>query len=112
MKTGNSHFLQLSRDIFTDEYAGLSNGSKWLFVILNELEQRFCSGNGESNRNFFFYSDEQLAEFSGLSLKTIKKYKAELRHYPQLVQISYGHWNDKKTGKKSEKKVTCYRILR
>ena len=39
MKHGNSNYLQLSRSIFTEKYKTLSNNAKWLFVVLNELEQ-------------------------------------------------------------------------
>ncbi len=42
MKHGNKYYLQLSRKIFTEEYSHLSNNAKWLFVVLNELEQEFC----------------------------------------------------------------------
>ena len=41
MKHGNKFYLELTREIFTDEYKDLSVGAKWLFVVLNELEQRY-----------------------------------------------------------------------
>ena len=34
MKYNNKHYIQLSRDIFTDEYKTLSVNAKWLFVVL------------------------------------------------------------------------------
>ncbi len=108
-KYGNTHYLQLSRIIFTDEYKNLSNGAKWLFVVLNELEQRFTTGR-EDGEDFFFRSDADLAEDAGMSITTLKRYKAELRK-TSLVKLYQMHWVDKKTGKKSEKKVTAYRIL-
>lgn len=43
-KYNNEFFLQLSREIFTPKYKNLSNGAKWLFVVLNELEQRYTTG--------------------------------------------------------------------
>lgn len=106
MKHGNTFYLELSRDIFTDEYRNLSNGAKWLFVVLNELEQRYTGKDSD----FFYRTDEDLASDAGVSLATLKRHKAELRN-SNLVEIWNAHfvYSD---GKKSEMKVTCYRILK
>ena len=109
-KYGNSHYLQLSRAIFTDEYAHLSIGAKWLFVVLNELEQRYTTGR-EGGEDFFFRSDLELAADAGISITTLKRHKAELKK-SGLVKIWQAHFVDRKTGKKSEKKITAYRVLR
>ncbi len=106
MKHGNTFYLELSREIFSDQYKDLSNGAKWLFVVLNELEQRY-TGKG---CDFFYRTDAELANDANLSLATLKRYKAELRN-TQLVQMWNGHFADK-DGKKSEKKFSCYRILK
>lgn len=109
-KYGNSHYLQLSRDLFSDEYKHLSMGAKWLFVVLNELEQRYTTGR-EGGEDFFFRSDAELAADAGISITTLKRYKAELRK-TGLIRVWQMHWIDRKTGKKSEKKVTAYRVMR
>ena len=107
MKHGNSFYLELSREIFTEKYNNLSIGAKWLFVILNELEQRFSGKHEEC----FFRSDEQLAADMGVSIKTLQKYKSELRN-TDLIEVSMGHFIDPQTGKRSEKHFTFYKILK
>lgn len=106
MKHGNTFYLELSREIFSDQCKDLSNGAKWLFVVLNELEQRY-TGKG---CDFFYRTDADLANDANLSLATLKRYKAELRN-TQLVQMWNGHFIDE-DGKKSEKKFSYYRILK
>lgn len=107
MKNGNSFFLQLTRKLFTDEYKGLSIRAKWLFVVLNELEQRYT---GE-REDFFFRSNEDLATDADMSLPTLKRAKKELID-TNLVKSWQIHFVNKETGKRSEKKVSAYRILR
>lgn len=104
MKHGNQFYLQLSRKIFAD--TELHFYSKWIFTVLNELEQRYTG----KKEDFFFRADADLANDCGLSVKTIQRYKKP------LVQSGYiKHWNmhfiNTETGKKSEKKVSAYRIL-
>lgn len=107
MKHGNRFYLELTRELFSEEYKGLSVGAKWLFVVLNELEQKY-TGKG---CDFFFRTDEQLVEDTGFSIGTVRKYKAELKD-TDLVRIGKGHYVDPSTGKKSEKRFTAYRILK
>ena len=107
MKHGNKYFLQLSREIFTEEYNHLSNNAKWLFVVLNELEQRYC---GDRKEDYFYYSNSDLAEACNFGLSTLKKAKAELLN-TDLVQVWQGHFT-REDGKKSEKHFTFYRINR
>lgn len=107
MKHGNSFYLELTRELFTEEYKTLSNGAKWLFVVLNELEQRY-TGKG---CDYFYRTDEELAKDAGVSIRAVKNYKKELRD-TELVQMWNGHFVDKETGKKSEKKFSFYRILK
>lgn len=109
-KYNNRFFMQLSRYIFTDEYKDLSQGAKWLYVVLNELEQRYTSGTVDGE-DFFYRSDADLAADAGFSESTLKRYKAELKQ-TDLVQVWRTRWVDKTTGKKSEKWVTAYRILK
>ena len=58
MKHGNTFYLELTREIFTEEYADLSVGAKWLFVVLNELEQRYTG----KDEDFFYRTDAELSE--------------------------------------------------
>jgi len=105
MKHGNTFYLELSRKIFTDDHKGLSNGAKWLYVVLNELEQRYTG----KNCDFFYRTDADLAVDANLSIATLKRYKSELRK-SGLVEM----WNEHfqyENGKKSEMKLSCYRIL-
>lgn len=107
MKYGNDYYLQLSRHLFADKYKNLSINAKWLYVVLNELEQRYT---GEK-KDWFFRSDAELAADAGMSEKTLKRAKAELKE-TGLIEITIAHWVDKETGKKSRKKITAYKIPR
>ena len=106
MKHGNSFYMELSRELFREPYSRLSINAKWLFVVLNELEQRFT---GE-NEDFFYRSNKELAKDTGMSLSTLKRAKAELLS-TDLVQSWQAHFIDKNK-KKSEKHFTAYRILK
>ena len=107
MKYGNDYYLQLSRHLFADKYKNMSINAKWLYVVLNELEQRFTG----KDKDWFFRTDEELAKDAGMSEKTLKRAKAELRE-TGLIEVSLAHYIDKETGKKSKKKVTAYKIPR
>ena len=107
MKHGNKFYLELTREIFTEKYKDLSVGAKWLFVVLNELEQRYT---GKKN-DFFLRTDEQLVEDTGFSINTVRKYKIELKK-TGLVHIGKGRYVDPQTGKKSERQFTAYRSLK
>ena len=82
----------------------MSNNAKWLFVVLNELEQRYTG----KNEDFFFRTDADLAKDANLSLSVLKRAKAELLKY-DLVQSWQTHYIYP-NGKKSEKHMTAYRI--
>lgn len=112
MKNGNTYYLQLSRSIFNDDkYKDLSNGAKWLFVVLNELEQRYC-GTKTSNARFFVRSDDQLAADAGISESKLKRDKAELLN-TDLIKSWQAHYIvDQKSRKLSERHITAYEILR
>ena len=107
MKHNNSDYLQLSRKVFRPEYDYLSNNAKWLFVVLNELEQRFTG----KKEDFFFRTNENLASDAGIGIAKLKRVKAELVK-SDLIHTWRMHFIDNKTGKKSEKTVTAYRILK
>lgn len=96
--------MQVSREVWDYD---ISDNSKLLFFWLNELEQRYT---GETI-DYFFRTDADLAFDMGWSLKTLKQAKAELRT-TDLIECPKVHFVDKKTGKKSKKWVTGYRILK
>lgn len=83
MKHGNSNYLQLTRSIFTEKYKTLSNNAKWLFVVLNELEQRYTG----DEKDYFFRSNEELAEDCGFSLAGLKRAKAQNRPTDQRLKF-------------------------
>ena len=107
MKHGNTFYLELSREIFTPKYTKLSSTSKWLFIVLNELEQRFTG----KTVDYFYRSNEDLSIDTGIKLTTLKISKKELLE-TDLIESWQMHWLNSETGKKSEKKVTAYRILK
>lgn len=104
MKHNNIYYMQVSRAVW--DYP-ISDKAKLLFFWLNELEQRYT---GEKV-DYFYRTDAALAEDMGWSLKTLKAAKAELKE-TNLIQLCKVHWVNKDTGKKSEKWVTGYRILK
>ena len=106
MKYKNGNFLQLDRKLFSDRYKELSINAKWLYTVLVELEHRFT---GEEE-DFFFRSNEDLSEDTGMSLPTLKRAKEELRQ-TDLIEIWQTHWVSKETSKRSKKHITAYRIL-
>lgn len=110
-KYNNKHFLQLPRAIFTDKYKDLSNGAKWLYVVLNELEQRYTSGR-QNGKGYFYRSDKELANDAGMCEKTLRKYKKELKEKaPDLLNIEVSKYiEDEKTQKLSEESITFYTI--
>ena len=105
MKHGNSNYLQLSRSIFTEKYKTLSNNAKWLFVVLNELEQRYTG----DEKDYFFRTNEELAQDCNLGMTVLKQAKAELLK-TDLVETWQAHFVDTQNGTRSRKHVTCYRI--
>lgn len=107
MKYNNTYFIQLSRAIFEDKYKSMSVNAKWLYCVLVELEHKY-TGNDKS---WFFRTDEELAEDSGMSLRTVRRAKQELKD-SGLVNIGYAHYIDSETGKKSKKKLTTFSICR
>lgn len=111
MKHGNSYYIQLSRAIFNEEpYKSLSLNAKWLFVVLNELEQRYTS----REVRYFYRSNEELAADMGVSICTLKRAKAELQKTDLIkcghVRFVYNRGTPEE--KKSEKRVSSYEIVR
>ena len=106
MKHNNTHYLQLCRKLFTYSYEELPAYSRWIFTTLNELEQKFTG----KDEDFFFRSDSDLANDCGVSVRTIQRYKKHLIKL-KLVHHWKMHFVNSETKKKSEKKISAYRIL-
>lgn len=105
-KHKGTFFIQLKRELWTEEYKDMSINAKWLYTTLNELEHRYTG----DKCNFFFRSNEELAKDCGMSINTFKRAKKELLE-TGLVQHWQMHFVDTETRKKSEKKISAYRIL-
>lgn len=111
MKYNNTHYAQVSRDIWDEKYH-LSNNAKLLYVYLKELEQRY---NG-IYRNTFYQTNAQIAQALGWSESTVKRAKAELKAakfidtwYQTFAEVDQ---NGARTGKFTEHHYTYYTILR
>ena len=107
MKYKHGNFCQVCNDaidILARE--NISTSAKWLYIVLCKLEHRFTG----KNENFFFRSNRDLQNDSGLSGKTIIKAIRELIDL-NFIETWQMHWIDKKTGKKSQKHITAFRIL-
>lgn len=106
-KYQQGHFIQIPRSLFTDErFIQLSDAGRWLYIVLKELEHRYTG----QNENYFFRSNEDLAQDCGWHIKKLERIKPEILN-SGLVQTWKMHWLDPNTGKKSEKHVTAYRML-
>lgn len=103
MKYNNTFFMQVSREIWNRD---LSDRAKLLFLWLNELEQRYTS----TKQNYFYRTDEQLAEDMGWNIKTVRKVKAELKA-TDLIRTSRVRFIDKDK-KRSTFWMTGYTIMR
>ena len=107
MKYKNEYFIQISRKLFNEEkFKKLPYQSKWIYTILCENEHRFT---GE-NENLFFRSDKDLSKDCGMSLRTMQRYKKYLID-EKIIEFWHMHFINTDTGKKSEKKVSAYRLL-
>ena len=103
MKYKNEYYMQITRRIVNDDACKtLSINAKWLYIVLKELEQRFCSGN----KRFFLRSDTQLADDTGMSLPTLKRAKVELAATDLITTGTGWYVAD---GRK-DKHVTSYEI--
>jgi hypothetical protein len=108
MKYKAGNFLQLNREIFNGKYNGLSWQAKWLYTVLTELEHRYTG----KKMDFFFRSIKDLEKDTGMTSKTIRKYRQELEAHKLIFTWKMHWWMDDEQTQKSEKYVTAFRILR
>lgn len=106
MKYKGGNFLQLNREIFNGEYKDLSWQAKWLYTVLTELEHRFTG----RKTDFFFRDSKSLEDDTGMTAKTIRKYRAELEKAGLITTWKMHWWMDDKHIKKSEKCVIAFRL--
>lgn len=67
--------LPITNIISREPYkSGVSAEGKLLFVTLCELRNIFCK-----EKDWFFISDDELAEITDHSVSTVRKYKKELK---------------------------------
>ncbi len=107
MKYKHGNFFQVCNDAIDILAAeNISTSARWLYMVLCKLEHRFTG----KNENFFFRSNKDLQNDSGLSGKTIVKAIRELKkiHFIETWQM---HWINNDTEKKSQKHITAFRIL-
>lgn len=105
-KYDNKDYFQYPREVMREPlHSILSNGAKLLLLHLKELEHRYCSGAEEE----FYCTDEKLAEYSHMSINTVKKYKREIKTIAgDIISISNKPVYSEKEKKYSTKKVTFY----
>ena len=99
MKYKSGNYIQLSRSIFSEEYRRLSDSAKWLFVYLSELEHRYTN----TEKNWFYVTDAQLAEDLNWSVRKVQRIKQELLH-TDLLKIYKTH------SKTSTMHISAYEI--
>lgn len=103
-----SNYMKISREIL-DCNNRLSRKAIILYLWLNELEQRFTEQNGD--RDWFMYTNDELVELTGMSIKVVKEAKRELIDRG-FISVSRGNWCYSSTGKSSIKQPSVYRILK
>lgn len=101
------YFLQVDRGVFDSDYKDLTPSACKVYFMLCELEHRFCTDDS----NYFFRTNEDLAEDTGLNVSTVKKAKKELRE-KGYIETPLVHFRGGTTNTRSKKKVTGYRILK
>lgn len=106
-KHGNTFYIELDRIIFDPKYRDFPMGAKLLYVALTELEHRYTS----EEKDYFYHSDKDIATFANMSARSVCTFK-KLLIKAGLIQHGNYHWINATTGKKSEKKVSVYRIIR
>jgi hypothetical protein len=107
-KRTSENFIKLPRKIFSKEYGDLSVYAKWLYVFLHELDTRYT---GTKKVDYFFRSDQELAQDLNISLSSVKRAKRELIERGLIKTGRVHWWADESHTKKSKKKVTSYHLL-
>ncbi len=106
-KRTKGNFIKLPREIFNEEYNHLSVYAKLLYVFLHELDARYT---GTKTIDYFFRSNEELANDLNISISSVKRAKEELKR-EQLISTGYTHWwLDEEHTKKSKRKVTSFTV--
>jgi len=80
--------------------------ARWLYSHLNYLEHKFTG----KREDFFFHPIEKLQQETGIGRRQVIAGIGILKQLG-LIQTWQMHWENKETGKRSEKHVTAFRIL-
>lgn len=80
--------------------------TRWLYIHLNFLEHRL---SGE-NEDFFFRSIEDLQRDIKMGRRQVIDGIKRLEQL-KLIKTWQMHWVDRRTGEKSEKHITAFKIL-
>lgn len=101
MKYKDGNYIQLSREIFDEEYKYMSDASKWLYCYLSEMEHRH-TGN---DKHWFYRTDSDIANDLNWSVSKVQRTKKEL--------FDYGFIKIMKTrSKTSTRHLTAYEIIK
>lgn len=101
MKYKDGNYIQLSREIFDEEYKYMSDSAKWLYCYLSEMEHRYT---GE-DKHWFYRTDSDIAEDLNWSLSKVQRIKKELSDYG-FIKIMKTH------SKVSTRHLTAYEIIK
>ncbi len=80
--------------------------TRWLYVHLCHLEHRFY----DKKIDGFFRSIKDLSHETRMGTNQVVN-GIKILNKQRLIESWQMHWVDKKTGKKSEKHITAFRIL-
>lgn len=106
-KYKKENFVQLSRKLFNNEkFQKLPYQSRWIYTVLVEYEHKYT---GETV-DFFFHSDKDCAKDCGMKITNFKKYKKILVD-SELIEYWLLHFTNDENDKKSERKISAYRLL-
>lgn len=101
MKYKDGNYIQLSREIFDEEYKYMSDSAKWLYCYLSEMEHRHTG----VDKHWFYRTDSDIAEDLNWSISKVQRIKKEL--------FDYGFIKIMKTSSKvSTRHLTAYEIIK
>lgn len=104
----NGYYMQISRKLCHDPYTQLSDRAFRVYITLKELEQRYTA----PPTDYFYCSNQDLAEHCGMSIATLNRAKKELLDFkPALLESWQIHFRYKDTGQISEQHVSAYRLF-
>lgn len=101
------NYMKTPKNI-ADKDDRLSTRAMVLYIWLERMEQDYTPNDG--SRHWFLATHEQISNYSGMSINTIKAAKKELAERG-FIRIERGGWYYKDTGKSSIKQPCKYTLL-